>query len=222
MQKNLQNVNIMIVDDHPLIRRGLRNILESEKDFVVCSEASNASDAIRIINDSKPRIVIVDISLEGTTNGIELVKAIKERYPDTAMLVLSMHEESIYAERAIRAGAFGYVMKKEADDNIVNAIRTIIAGDLYLSNSLSKNIVQKLLHGINGDEREPENILTDRELEIFIMIGNGISTREISSRLNLSINTVETHRRHIRKKMQFDGLSELMKYAVRWVFVKNN
>jgi DNA-binding NarL/FixJ family response regulator len=220
VKKRKKVIQIMIIDDHPIVRQGLKMILEREEDFSICAEASNASEAIRVIGDRNPDVVIVDISLDGTTNGIELVKGIKERYPGILSLVLSMYDESLYAERAIRAGASGYVMKKEADNNIISAIRLILKGDLYLSDDISKSIVKKLLHVSSDQELSPESVLTDRELEIFMMIGNGIGTREISRRLNLSLNTIETHRRHIKEKMQFKDLNELVKYAVQWVYVK--
>ena len=221
MAKEMQNeIKIIIVEDHPIVRKGLKMIIEKEKDIKICAETSNANDAIRIINDVKPDIAIVDISLEGNVNGIELTKSIKDRYPSVVVLVLSMYDESLYAERAIRAGASGYVMKKEADENIVSALRTVMEGELYLGEKMSRDIVHKLLHGKPSDEKEPENILTDRELEIFMLIGNGVSAKEIASRLNLSLNTVETHRRHIKEKMNFRDLNELVKFAVQWVFVK--
>lgn len=220
VKKRKKAIQIMIVDDHPIVRQGLRMIIEREEDFSICAEASSASEAIRVIADRNPDVVIVDISLDGTTNGIELVRAIKERYPGILTLVLSMYDESLYAERAIRAGASGYVMKKEADNNIISAIRLILKGDLYLSDDISKSIVKKLLHVSSEQELSPESVLTDRELEIFMMIGNGIGTKEISRRLNLSLNTIETHRRHIKEKMQFKDLNELVKYAVQWVYVK--
>jgi DNA-binding NarL/FixJ family response regulator len=220
VRRHRKEIQIMIVDDHPIVRQGLRMIIEREEDFSICAEASNANEAIRIIGDCDPDVVIVDISLDGSTNGIELVRAIKDRYPGILSLVLSMYDESLYAERAIRAGASGYVMKKEADNNIIEAIRLILKGDLYLSDDISKSIVKKLLHISSDQEISPESVLTDRELEIFMMIGNGIGTKEIARRLNLSLNTIETHRRHIKEKMQFKDLNELVKYAVQWVYVK--
>jgi DNA-binding NarL/FixJ family response regulator len=218
-RKEKDTVEIMIIDDHPIVRQGLKMIIEREDRFKICAEASNASDAIRIIGDAKPAIAIVDISLEGTTNGIELVKAIKERYPSIVCIVLSMYDESLYAERAIRAGAKGYVMKKEADENIISAINMVLSGELYLSEGMSKTIVNKLLHGSSDKELLPETSLSDRELEIFMMIGNGVSMKDVARQLNLSLNTVETHRRHIREKMQFKDNNELVKYAVQWVFL---
>jgi len=212
-------VKIMIVDDHPVVRQGLRMIIERRKGFTICDEASNATDAIRRISESGPDIVIADISLEGSTNGIELVKAIRERYPSVKTLVLSMYDESLYAERAVRAGAGGYVMKKEVDTSIISAIEMVMRGEIYLSERISKNILAKLLHGSSDSELKPEDVLSDRELQVFMMIGNGIATKEIATRLSLSVNTVETHRRRIREKMQFRDLSELVKYAVQWVFI---
>lgn len=212
-------INIMVVDDHPVLRQGLKMIIEREENFVVCAEASNASDAVKLINDHKPEVVLVDIVLEGSANGIELIKAIKDRYPGVISLVLSMYDASLFAERAIRAGASGYIMKKEAGMNITNAIKTVMEGKLYLSAGLSTDIVKKLLHG--SSDIEPENVLTDRELEIFIMIGNGTGIKEIAANLNLSGSTVETHRRHIREKMQYKDLNDLVKNAVQWVFSHN-
>lgn len=221
MAKKNEKIKIMIVDDHPLLRQGLKLIIEREKDFSVCAEASNANDAIKIISEKKPDIVIADISLEGNVNGIELVKAVKDRFPKALSLVLSLYDETLYAERAVRAGASGYIMKKEADVNIVKAIRTALTGELYLSDKVSKSIVRKLLQKPVDGQSEPEDILTDRELEIYMMIGSGISVREIAKKLNISLNTVETHRRHIKEKMQVKDLNELVKYAVQWVFIKN-
>lgn len=219
-KKKAREICILIVDDHPIVRRGLKMIIEKEDDLKVCAEAASANEAIKAIVDYNPDVVIVDISLEGSINGIELVKAVKDRFPGVITLVLSMYSESLYAERAIRAGASGYVMKKEADDNIIAAIRMVLTGELYLSSTMSKSIVQKLLHAPADGEHSPENVLSDRELEIFMMIGNGLSIREIASRLSLSLNTVETHRRHIKEKMHFKDLNELVKYAVQWVFVQ--
>lgn len=221
MTEKNKRIHIMLVDDHPILRQGLKLIIEREKEFSVCAEASSAREAIKIINEKEPDVVIADISLDGNVNGIELVKALKDRFPKALSLVLSMYDESLYAERAIRAGASGYIMKKEADVNIVKAIRMALRGDLYLSDKISKSIVHKLLHRPVNGESEPEHILTDRELEVFMMIGSGISVKEIAKKLNLSLNTVETHRRHIKEKMQIKDLNELIKYAVQWVFVNN-
>lgn len=220
-ERKAKGVSIMIVDDHPIVRKGLRMIIERRKDFSIVAEASSANEAIRIIAEKEPDVVIADISLEGNVNGLELVKAIRERYPGVTPLVLSMYDESLYAERAIRAGARGYVMKKEADETIITAIETVLSGELYLSERSSKNIVDKLLAARESAELLPENVLSDRELEIFMMIGNGISAKEIARTLNLSLNTVETHRRHIREKMRFSDLNELVKAAVQWAFLKN-
>jgi len=220
-ERKAKGVSIMIVDDHPIVRKGLRMIIERRKDFSIVAEASSANEAIRIIGEKEPDVVIADISLEGNVNGLELVKAIRERYPGVTPLVLSMYDESLYAERAIRAGARGYVMKKEADETIITAIETVLSGELYLSERSSKNIVDKLLAARESAELLPENVLSDRELEIFMMIGNGISAKEIARTLNLSLNTVETHRRHIREKMRFSDLNELVKAAVQWAFLKN-
>jgi DNA-binding NarL/FixJ family response regulator len=222
MNKSGNNIKkIMIVDDHPIVREGLSKMIEKEKDFVICGESSNANDAIRKINDIEPDIVIVDISLEGSVNGIDLVKAIKERYPEISTLVLSMYNESLYAERAIKAGASGYISKRKADKIIIKAIRTILNKDLYLSDDIAQSLLKKSLQKSTSKEKKPESALSDRELEIFIMIGNGLSMKEVAERLSLSLNTVETHRRHIRDKMEYKNLNELIKSAVRWVMLQN-
>ncbi len=209
-------VKIILIDDHPIVRQGLKQIIEIEKDFIVCGEAGNANDAIKLAGELLPDLMVVDISLDGDINGIELVKALKDRFPKIHTLVLSMHNEALYAERAIRAGARGYIIKKEATKNIVDILRKIMNGEIFLSESVSGKIIGKLLHGSSDTVGSSIGSLTDREFEVFQLIGNGFTTREISEKLNLSINTVESHKRNIKEKLQLKSSTELVKHAVQW------
>ena len=208
---------VFIVDDHSIVRQGLKQIIDLEDDMVIVGEAENINSAIQSISSLVPDLVIIDISLDGDASGIDLVKAIKDRFANIKTLVLSMHDESLYAERAIRAGARGYIMKKKAYSDIINAIRTVLDGNLYLSSDVSVRIIDKLVHGASDSSGLPTDQLSDRELEIFQLIGNGFSTSEIAEKLNISINTVQSHKRHLKEKMAFKNSTELMKHAVQWV-----
>lgn len=210
-------IRIIIVDDHPLVRHGINKIISMEDDMAVCGEAESADDAIKLINAQEPNVAIVDITLAGSSNGIDLVKVITDRFPSIVCLVLSMHDESLYAERAIRAGSRGYITKNEASDNIVEAIREILEGNLFLSSDISLSIVDKLIKGKDHDLKTPESSLSNREFEVYQFIGQGLSTGEISKKLNISVNTIESHRRNIKKKLNLKNSSELVKSAVQWV-----
>jgi DNA-binding NarL/FixJ family response regulator len=218
-KESISTIKVMLVDDHPIVRQGLRDVLENTSDITVCSESGNANEAIAFINREKPDVVIVDIMLDGNVNGIELVKSISERFPEIYTLVLSMHDESIYAERAIKAGARGYLMKDVAPRNIADAIRTIKRGDLYLKDDLSKKILEKMLNKNSDQKTVSTDRLTNRELEIFQYIGNGCSIKEIAQKLNLSIYTVESHRRSIKVKMNIKTSADLTKNAIQWVIM---
>ena len=213
--------NILIVDDHPLLREGIRQVIELEKDLKVCGEASSANEAIDLINRNMPDVVIVDITLAGNVNGIELIKSLNERFPEIRTLVLTMHDESLYAERAIRAGARGYIMKEVASKNIINAIRTILEDELYLSETVSKKIIDKLVRGSADALGISVDILSNREFEIFQLVGNGFSTKEMARKLNLSIYTVESHKKNIKEKLNLRNTSDLSKYAIQWVIMQN-
>lgn len=213
--------NILIVDDHPLLRQGIKQVIELEEDLKVCGEASTANEAIDLINRNRPDIVIVDITLAGNVNGIELIKSLNERFPDIKTLVLTMHDESLYAERAIRAGARGYIMKEVASKNIINAIRTILKDELYLSEQISKKIIDKLVRGSADTIGISVENLSNREFEIFQLIGNGFSTKEMAKKLNLSIYTVESHKKNIKEKLKLKNSSDLAKYAIQWVIIQN-
>lgn len=210
---------ILIVDDHPIIRQGIKRVIERFEDLIISGEASTANEAIDLINHNKPDLAIVDITLAGNINGIELIHAIKERFPDIITLVLSMHSESIYAERAVRAGARGYIMKEDAAKNIVNAVRTVLKGDLYLSDNISKIIIEKLINRKEDENGYNIEHLTNREFEIYQLIGNGFSTKDIAQKLNLSIYTVESHKKNIKEKLYFKDTSELSRNAIQWVIL---
>lgn len=217
--KNRKNaVRIVIVDDHPIVRQGLKKVIEKESDMLVCGEAGTANEAVSVIAREKPDIVVADISLDGEASGLDLVRAITERFPEVSSLVLSMHDESVYAERAIRAGARGYITKNDGPSNIVHALRSVLKGEIYLSGAMSARLISKLFHGNQSETpRSIVETLTDRELEVFQLIGNGFSTGEIARRLNLSPHTIETHRKNIKDKLGLSSGSELNKQAIQWV-----
>ncbi len=221
MANNKNYSKVLLVDDHPILRQGIKQVLENAGDLKVINEASSADEAISCINKEKPDIAVIDIQLEGSANGIDLVKSIKERFPGVLTLVLSMHDESIYAERAIRSGARGYIMKEVAPKNIIEAVRTVLSGELYISESQSKKIIDKLVHGSLDTEGISIDNLSNREFEIFQLIGNGFSTKEIAQKLNLSIYTVESHKRNIRTKMNLTDSADVTKHAIQWVIMQN-
>ncbi|MBN2401240.1 MAG: response regulator transcription factor [Spirochaetes bacterium] len=207
---------IVIVDDHPVVRQGLKLIIEDEDDLIVCGETGSANDGIKMIGDIKPDLALVDLRLEGSASGLDLVKSIRQRFPAVLSLVISMHDDLLYAERAIAAGARGYVMKSEAESNIISAIRDVLAGKLYLRKEASLNIVSKVLHKSNESINSSIDNLSDREFEILQLLGNGFGTQKIAKKLNLSVNTIETHRRNIKKKLDLKDSDELMQFAIRW------
>jgi DNA-binding NarL/FixJ family response regulator len=206
---------ILVVDDHPLFRHGIADLINAEPDLEVCSEADNAPAALEAIRSRAPDLVTIDISLRGT-NGIELLKSIKAEHPKLPLLVLSMHDESLYALRALRAGARGYIMKQEALDRVMSAIRQVLSGELYVSPSMSGRMIEEFVQGSSGGSSIADK-LTDRELEILQLIGQGHGVQQIAHELNLSAKTVETHRAHIKEKLNFQTARELARFAVQWV-----
>jgi DNA-binding NarL/FixJ family response regulator len=207
---------IFLVDDHPVFRHGLRGLISQEGDLEICGEAESTEEALERIPEIGPDIVLVDLSLKGVS-GIELIKALKASTPGLPTLVLSMHDEDLFAERAIRAGASGYVMKHEAAERVVDAIRRTIQGDLVLSRELSETLLRRALQG-RGDARpgSPLEALSDRELEVFEHIGRGLGTREIAETLHISVKTVETHKANIKEKLDLHNATELLRAAVGW------
>ncbi|MCA9396875.1 MAG: response regulator transcription factor, partial [Candidatus Omnitrophica bacterium] len=199
----IQKKQILIVDDHPLYRKGLTEYINEEHDFNVCGEASDSTEAMEAIKNLKPDAVTLDISLQGP-NGVDVVKSIKARYGELPVLIVSMHDESLYAERVLRAGAKGYVMKSEAADKILTALRRILKGQIYLSESMTDKMLEKQVRGIPKDVSSVES-LSDRELEVFQLIGQGETTNNIAKKLHLSVKTVETYRANIKNKLNLSN-----------------
>jgi DNA-binding NarL/FixJ family response regulator len=207
---------IVIVDDHPLFRKGLEELIHSDGSFAVCGEAGNAAEAMEVIRKLNPDLAIVDLSLPGA-NGIELIKNVRAEFPKLPILVLSMHDESLYALRALRAGAEGYVMKHEAMANVIQAIREVFDGRPYLSPAMAAQVITKFAHRDAGGAADPVERLSDRELEILELIGKGNEVRQIAKQLHLSPKTVETHRAHIKDKLDLKNSREVARFAVQWV-----
>jgi DNA-binding NarL/FixJ family response regulator len=211
---------VFIVDDHPVFREGLVRIINQEADLVVSGEAGDAAEALERIDASRPDLVVIDISLDGM-NGLELVKSLRDRRPETRLLVVSMHPESLYAERALRAGANGYIMKRESGRTLLAAMRHVLDGKTHVSQELNELILRRVSdpgRRVGGSAVER---LSDRELEVFQLIGQGFGTRQVAETLNVSMKTVETHREHIKEKLGVDSTSELVRRAIHWVHWKD-
>jgi DNA-binding NarL/FixJ family response regulator len=206
---------VFVVDDHPIVRQGLALLLNAQADLEVCGEAEEAQAALEALERVTPDILLVDISLHGP-DGLDLVKAVRARTSSLPMLVLSMHDESIYAERVLRAGANGYIMKQEATDRVLVAIRQILRGDVYISDRVASRMVRQYVKGPGDETRPALAALSDRELEVFRLIGEGHSTRSIAGELHLSVKTVETHQAHIKEKLSLHSARELVQYAIEW------
>jgi DNA-binding NarL/FixJ family response regulator len=201
------NIRVLLVDDHPIVRQGVQMLVEAEDDMIVCGTAETQGDALQQIQATQPTIAIVDLSLKDGS-GLELIKDIKARFPDVAILVLSMRDDAFYAERALRAGAMGYITKEEGTERIADGIRSQLLGRMVDS---------------KASVREPSiNDLTDRELQVFELIGQGKSTREIAESLHLSIKTIESYREHIKNKLSIRNATELLKRAIQWTQVERN
>ncbi len=206
---------VFVVDDHPIVRRGLSLLVNQEPDLAVCGEAEEMHSALKAIAALHPDILIVDISLTGP-DGLELLKNIRLTSPRLPVLILSMHDESIYAERALRAGANGYIMKQEATEKVLVALRRILSGEIYVSDRIANQMLQHYVHGGNRAEYSEISELTDRELEVFRLIGEGLGTRQIAESLHLSIKTVESYQAHIKEKLSLRSARELVQHAVQW------
>ena len=207
---------IFIVDDHTMFREGLRQLIDREPDLTVCGDAAGADEALRSIAELKPDLAVVDLSLSGTT-GIDLVKALKSKHPDLPVLVVSMHEESLYAERALHAGAIGYVLKHEPAKTVKAAIRKVRGGDIHLSEKMATTLLGKLMRGGPAEMPvSPIERLSDRELEVFRMLGQGKMTRQIAEELGLTIATINSFRNRIKEKLNLKNSAELVLHAIQW------
>ena len=206
---------VLLVDDHPIVRQGLALLIDREADLSVCGEAEGAHTAFHAIETLRPDIVLLDISLNGP-DGLEVLKEIRMKSGSLPVLILSMHDESIYAERAMRAGANGYIMKQEATEKVLIAIRRILQGDVYLSDRLTTTMLQQYVRGGVTTKSSPLLNLTDRELEVFRLIGEGHVTRQIADELHLSVKTIESYQAHIKEKLALRNARELVQHAIEW------
>lgn len=208
--------SVIIIDDHPLFSRGLSQLIETQKDYKVTGIAKNKTEAMEAITRTKPDLAILDLNL-GQEDGLELIKDILFVSPETKVLVLSMHDERFYAERALKAGARGYIMKEEAETQVINAIQTVINGEIYLSQNEKKRLLEATRGtGIPKDNFDTINTLSDRQLQIFVLIGRGLGTVDIAAKLNLSIKTIDTHKENIKAKLHCASSGELRQMAIEW------
>ena len=205
---------ILIVDDHPLVRTGFAQLIGDCPDLEVCGEAGDMAEAMQLVETSNPDLAIIDLSLAGGS-GLDLIERIKSRYKNVLMLVASMHDETLYAERVLAAGARGYINKQEAQDRIIQAVRTVLDGKVYLSHAMNERFLNGMFDG-DGEKRDIDS-LSNRELQVFELIGQGVSASQIASQLNLSVKTIETHQAHIKRKLGLSSAHELTQRAIRWI-----
>jgi DNA-binding NarL/FixJ family response regulator len=209
-------LRVLIIDDHPMLRQGLAQLINHEPDLVTCGEAESAHQALEMMRTLTPDLVLADISLPDK-HGLELIKDIQVLHPGIAVLVVSMHDESLYAERVLRAGGRGYIMKQEGGRKMMQAIRTVLSGQIYVSEKMSAKILEIFSGRRSESSRPAMEKLTDREFEVFQLIGQGRGTRQIAEALHLSVKTVEVHRLHIKEKLELEDSPSLVRHAVRWV-----
>lgn len=206
---------ILLVDDHPLMRQGIGQLIDGEPDLMVCGEAEDRVGALAAVAATKPDLVVVDISLRGDS-GLDLIKDLRVRWPGLLSLVLSMHDESLYAERALRAGARGYIMKREASEKVLDAIRRVLEGAVFVSGNVAAGILDRISgHPVSGAKTGLE-ALSDREMEVMLLIGKGHGSQQIARQLHLSVKTIETHRANIKAKLNLATSNELLQRAIRW------
>jgi DNA-binding NarL/FixJ family response regulator len=211
-----QATRVLLVDDHPMVRERLAQVIGEEPDLAVCGEAEDRFGAMNVIEATRPHLVIVDLTLKGS-HGMELIKDIRSLHPDIAILVVSMHDELLHAERVVRAGARGYITKLEATTKIILAIRTVLAGNVYLSEKMAAQIAAASVGGARTRHGLPMDSLSDRELLVFEMIGQGHGTRQIAEQLHLDMRTIETYRARIKEKLNLKDANDLLQHAIRWV-----
>ncbi len=207
---------ILVVDDHPVFREGLVRVLSQEKDLQVVGEFASAAEAIKAMSTLKPELAILDISLEDS-NGLDLASTLRKQVPHILILILSMHKESVHAEKALRTGANGYIMKRESGPQLLGAIRQVLSGRIYLSEPTRELLLRKISAAPGPDSQSPDDLLSDREFEVFQLIGKGYGTRQIADELHISMKTVESHREHIRDKMHIPSTFELVRRAIHWM-----
>lgn len=215
-EKPRGKARVLIIDDHPVVRRGLAQVIDQDAGMSVCGEAASAKEALNAIDQKTPDIVLLDLSLGGS-NGISLIRDIRAQYGDIPILVLSMHEESLFAERVLRVGARGYIMKEEATERVVQAIQRVLRGEIHLSERMSNRILSRAVNGDIFRDGSAVECLSNRELEVFELIGQGLRTCDIADRLHVSTKTVQAHRANIRRKLRLDNGIELMQSAMQWV-----
>jgi DNA-binding NarL/FixJ family response regulator len=208
-------IKILLVDDHPLVREGVANLINQQPDLEVCGEAGNEPQALELIGTLQPAVAVVDISLENGS-GLELIKNIKAMHPAVAMLALSMHDESLYAERALRAGARGYLMKSEAAKKVIQGIRAVLAGELFVSEKIAARLAEKFVEGRTAVSASPVEQLSDRELEVFQLLGRGLGTRQIADHLHVGFKTVQAYCARIKEKLKLANATELLRAAMHW------
>jgi len=208
-------LKVLLVDDHPITRQGMKALVNQQPNLEVCGEADNAAYAIELVSKLQPDLAIVDIALK-TTNGIELTKNIKVQAPNLPVLIVSMHDEGLYAERALRAGAMGYLMKQEAGEKIIQAIQRLLQGEIYLSDKIKEKMLHRFVNKKGDGMVFSIDTLSDREMEVFQLIGNGYSTRQIAQKLNLSSKTIDSYREHLKLKLNLESGAELVRHAIQW------
>jgi DNA-binding NarL/FixJ family response regulator len=211
----LKTRQVIVVDDHPIVRHGLKQVIEQEPDLVVSAEAESVPEALEVMAENPPDVAVVDLSL-GADDGLELVKEIQARWSWLPVLVVSMHEEALYAERVLRAGALGYLNKQEATEKILPAIRAVLSGAIFVNDAIAARSASRR-DGRHGATASPLDTLSDRELQVFRLIGQGLTTRQIAEQLTLSVKTIETYRAHLKQKLAIDHTTDLLRRAFLWV-----
>jgi len=206
---------VLLVDDHPIVRQGIGMLIDQQPDMVVCGEADSSPDALRLLGKAQADVAVVDLTLKEST-GLELIKDIRVQYPAMLILVYSMRDESFYAERVLRAGARGYITKEEGGRAVIEGIRKILTGQIFLSARMASRMIGMFVGGPQSGSRPSIDSLTDRELEVFELIGHGMPTREIAAKLHVSPKTVDSYREHIKEKLKLDNATELLKHAIEW------
>lgn len=217
VDRSTDHIRVYLVDDHPAIRKAIRDVVESTIDIEICGESNSSDEAFRDFEETELDVAIIDISLNDA-HGLDLVQKMQAQYPDVQTIVFSMYDETVYAERAIRAGASGYLMKSAATEKVIDATRSVCEGEVYLSDEMSSRILNTVARGQTSEPRFAIDELTDREMAVFQMLGQGYNMEEIQDRLNLSRKTIETYRRRAKEKLGFDTVSELLQHAVKWTY----